>query len=184
MIEKIERVLTRVDRLNEIVGWLAGAVLLISMVLVPYEVIMRYFFNNPTSWSMELTQYLFCTMVALGGGWVLLTKGHVNVDIVTNRLGVRARAVLDIVTSVLLFTLLFLLFWQSLASALQSMAWGETSASGWNPPIYPIKFIIPIGILLIILQSVAALIRNVIQAVTGIENNVSAMKAQQFMVGE
>jgi hypothetical protein len=81
MIEKIERVLTRVDRLNEIVGWLAGAVLLISMVLVPYEVIMRYFFNNPTSWSMELTQYLFCTMVALGGGWVLLTKGHVNVTI-------------------------------------------------------------------------------------------------------
>jgi TRAP-type mannitol/chloroaromatic compound transport system permease small subunit len=52
---------------------------------------------------------------------------------------------------------------------MQSLAWRETSASGWNPPLYPIKFIIPLGVLLLLLQSVAMFVRYIIQAITGVE---------------
>ena len=169
MIEKVRRILKVIDLANEKVAWIGGYVLLIAMFFVPYEVVMRYIFNSPTSWSMEMTQFLFCTMVALGGGWVLLTGSHVNVDIIYNRFGIRTRAIISILTSLLLFTFLFLVFRQNLLAAMQSLAWRETSASGWNPPLYPIKFIIPLGVLLLLLQSIAMFVRYIIQAITGLE---------------
>ncbi|HVP76868.1 MAG TPA: TRAP transporter small permease subunit, partial [Thermodesulfobacteriota bacterium] len=107
MIEKVRRILKVIDGANEKLAWVGGYVLLVAMILVPYEVVMRYLFNSPTSWSMEMTQFLFCTMVVLGGGWNLLTGSHVNVDIVYNRFGIRARAIISILTSLLLFTFLF-----------------------------------------------------------------------------
>jgi TRAP-type mannitol/chloroaromatic compound transport system permease small subunit len=169
MTEKVRRILKVIDLANEKLAWIDCYVLLIAMILVPYEVVMRYLFNNPTSWSMEMTQFLFCTMVALGGGWNLLTGSHVNVDIIYNRFGIRTKAIISILTSFILFTFLFFVFRQNLLAAVQSLAWRETSASGWNPPLYPIKFIIPLGVLLLLLQSVAMFVRYVIQAVTGVE---------------
>jgi TRAP-type mannitol/chloroaromatic compound transport system permease small subunit len=169
MIEKVRRILKVIDLANQKVAWIGGYVLLSAMFFVPYEVVMRYIFNSPTSWSMEMTQFLFCTMVALGGGWVLLTGSHVNVDIIYNRFGIRTRAIISILTSLLLFTFLFLVFRQNLLAAMQSLAWRETSASGWNPPLYPIKFIIPLGVLLLLLQSIAMFVRYIIQAITGVE---------------
>ena len=169
MIEKVRHILKVIDLANEKLAWIGGYVLLVAMILVPYEVVMRYLFNSPTSWSMEMTQFLFCTMVVLGGGWNLLTGSHVNVDIVYNRFGIRTRAIISILTSLLLFTFLFFVFRQNLLAALQSLAWRETSASGWNPPLYPIKLIIPLGVLLLLLQSIAMFVRYIIQAVTGVE---------------
>ena len=169
MIEKVRRILKVIDVANEKLARIGCYVLLIAMILVPYEVVMRYIFNSPTSWSMEMTQFLFCTMVALGGGWNLLTGSHVNVDIIYNRFGIRKRAIISILTSFILFTFLFFVFRQNLLAAMQSLAWRETSASGWNPPLYPIKFIIPLGVLLLLLQSIAMFVRYIIQAVTGVE---------------
>jgi len=169
MIEKVRRILKVIDLANEKLAWTGCYVLLIAMILVPYEVVMRYIFNSPTSWSMEMTQFLFCTMVALGGGWNLLTGSHVNVDIIYNRFGIRTRAIISILTSFILFIFLFFVFRQNLLAAMQSLAWRETSASGWDPPLYPIKLIIPLGVLLLLLQSIAMFVRYIIQAVTGVE---------------
>jgi len=169
MIEKVRRILKVIDLANEKLAWIGCYVLLIAMILVPYEVVMRYIFNSPTSWSMEMTQFLFCTMVALGGGWNLLTGSHVNVDIIYNRFGIRTRAIISILTSFILFIFLFFVFRQNLLAAMQSLAWRETSASGWDPPLYPIKLIIPLGVLLLLLQSIAMFVRYIIQAVTGVE---------------
>ena len=169
MIEKVRRILKVIDLANEKLAWIGCYVLLIAMILVPYEVVMRYIFNSPTSWSMEMTQFLFCTMVALGGGWNLLTGSHVNVDIIYSRFGIRTRAIISILTSFILFIFLFFVFRQNLLAAMQSLAWRETSASGWDPPLYPIKLIIPLGVLLLLLQSIAMFVRYIIQAVTGVE---------------
>jgi TRAP-type mannitol/chloroaromatic compound transport system permease small subunit len=169
MIEKVRRILKVVDAANEKMARIDAYVLLLAMFLVPYEVVVRYVFNSPTSWSMEMTQFLFCTMVALGGGWVLLKGSHVNVDIIYNRFGIRTRAIISILTSLLVFVFLYLVFRQNLSEALRSLSWRETSASGWNPPLYPIKFIIPLGVLFLLLQSIAMFIRYILQAVTGVE---------------
>ena len=73
------------------------------MLAVTYEVAMRYIFNRPTTWSMEINQFLFCAIVALGGAYTLSKEGHVSVDILYNHLKPRAKAIASMVTSLLLF---------------------------------------------------------------------------------
>ena len=169
MINKLRRILSLIDLTNNKIAWIASFLLLLLACLVPYEVIVRYVFRSPTSWSLEITQFIFCALVALGGAWVLNIGGHVNVDIIYNRFGVRGKAIVSLVTSLVLFTLLSILFWKSLGVALQSLAWRETSGSGWDPPLYHIKFLIPLGALMLLTQSIARFIRFIIQAITGVE---------------
>ena len=53
--------------------------------------------------------------------------------------------------------------------ALDSLSIWEHSNSAWNPPVYPVKMMIPIGALLIFLQGVVKLVRE-IKSLTEREN--------------
>lgn len=59
----------------------SGAILLFMMLLICYDVVMRYMFRNPTGWAMEVCEYLLVYLTFLGSPWLLREKGHVNVDI-------------------------------------------------------------------------------------------------------
>ncbi len=174
MFQKVDGVMRLIDRLNERVAYMDRYLLFVMMMLVPFEVVMRYVFNRPTSWAMEATQYLFLAMIVLGGGWALRIGAHVNVDILYNLLGKRAQGLVGALTTAVLIFFLSLVFWNSLTVAMTSFAWLETSGSGWNPPIYPVKFLIPIGTLLFLLQGVALLLGYIHQALTGVERAARA----------
>ena len=164
----LRRILKIVDQINIKLTWLGCFLLAALGVLVPFEVLMRYLFNSPTVWSMELTQYIFLAIIAIGGGYVQQCGWHVNVDIVYGRFGVRTKAIANIFTFLFLFVFLYITFRYTLIDAWSSLSMRETSASGWDPPIYPIKFIVPFGTLLLFLQCIAGFIRYIIQAFTGI----------------
>ena len=58
-------------------------------IVVPvmlYEVVMRYLFNAPTVWGMELAVLLFGPYFLLGGPYLLHLKGHVALDLARQRL--------------------------------------------------------------------------------------------------
>jgi TRAP-type C4-dicarboxylate transport system permease small subunit len=59
----------------------AGAILIFLMLLVCYDVAMRYLFRNPTGWALEVCEYMLVYLTFLGSPWLLREKGHVNVDI-------------------------------------------------------------------------------------------------------
>ena len=52
------------------------------MFSVVYKVLARYIFNRPTIWEMEVNQYFLCGYTVLAGGYALLYRFHVNVDII------------------------------------------------------------------------------------------------------
>jgi len=168
-MEKIRRFIGLVDSLNTWVARVVSYLLLLLMFAVVYEVAMRYAFNSPTIWSMELNQFLLCFICALGGAYTLLSRSHVNVDIFFGRLGIRARAIVSLCTSSLIFAFLILLLIESWKMAISSWAIKEQAVSAWGPPLYPIRMIVPIGVFLIILQSIIRFIRYFIQALTGVE---------------
>jgi len=166
-MERIRRFIRIIDSLNTWVARGVSYLLLLLMFAVVYEVAMRYAFNSPTIWSMELNQFLLCFLCALGGAYTLLSRSHVNVDIFFGRLGVRARAIVSLCTSSLIFAFLILLLMESWEMALSSWAIKEQAVSAWGPSLYPIKMVIPIGVFLILLQSLTRFIRYFIQALTG-----------------
>ena len=131
------------------------------------EVVRRYLLNSPTVWANELTQMLFGAYVILSGGYILFTGGHVNVDILTCRLSPKTQAILDIITSFLFFVFCGMLIYYGGSLAWESLSTFETSESAWDVPIYPIKLMIPTGAVLLMLQGLAKLIRDILTLVYG-----------------
>jgi len=151
-----------IDAVNEKVGNLLSYFLFFFFVLLLMEVVLRYFFNSPTVWANELAQMLFGAYAILAGGYILRTGGHVNVDILYSRLSRKQRAVLDIVTSSLFFLFCGMLLVYGGSLAWDSLARFEHSQSAWNPPLYPAKLMIPLAALLLMLQGLAKLIRDIL----------------------
>jgi TRAP-type mannitol/chloroaromatic compound transport system permease small subunit len=158
----LKRFIRAIDAINEWVGRFLAYFLFAFFVLLFIEVILRYFFNSPTVWANELAQMLFGAYAILGGGYILLTGGHVNVDIVYTRFPAKTRAAVDIVTSVLFFLFCGMLLVYGGSLAWDSLSRFEHSQSAWNPPLYPAKLMIPIAAALLILQGIAKLIRDVL----------------------
>ena len=153
-----------ITRLNEFIGrWVAYLIFLIFMLLL-LEVFMRYLFSSPTSWTNELGQMLFGAYVVLSGGYVMAHRDHVNVDLLYASFGPRTRAWVDIFTSSMFFLFMAALLYFGSSMAWESVQGMETSYSAWNPPIWPIKAMIPLGTLLLLLQGIAKLLQDLLIA--------------------
>ena len=151
-----------IDAANDRVGNLLSYFLFLFFVLLLMEVVLRYFFNSPTVWANELAQLLFGAYAILAGGYILRTGGHVNVDILYARLPRKTRAALDIFTSLLFFLFCGMLLIYGGSLAWDSLSRFEHSQSAWNPPLYPAKLMIPLAAILIMLQGLAKLIRDIL----------------------
>lgn len=150
--------------LNTLVGRATAMLVLVMFVLLFAEVLFRYLWRTPTVWTGELSQMLFGAYALLGGGYLLARGAHVNVDLVYASLPPRLRAGLDVATSVLFFLFVGVLAWQGLSLAMDSVARWERSHSAWNPPIWPLKLVIPIAALLILLQGLVKLASDILVA--------------------
>ena len=158
----LKTLMTIVDKVNERVGNLLSYFLFFFFMLLLLEVILRYFFNSPTVWANELAQMLFGSYAILAGGYILYTGGHVNVDILYSHLSKKSKAALDIFTSNLFFLFCGMLLIYGGSLAWDSLARFEHSQSAWNPPLYPAKLMIPLAALLLLMQGLAKLIRDIL----------------------
>lgn len=163
----LNAILDLVDKINDWVGKVLSFGVLFMFLMVLIEVVRRYFFNSPTVWGNELTQLIFGVYVVLSGGYILRWGGHVNVDILYSRFSTKNKAITDIITFAL-----FLLFCGMMLTYGGSLAWEslarfEHSQSAWNPPLYPVKLMIPLGAFLLLLQGIAKLLRDIEAVITG-----------------
>lgn len=85
-----------VDHVIDFMAGAAGFLLVAAVLIVCVEIIMRYFFRKPQVWSVEVCEYILFTLAFLGAPWLLKKGGHVSVDVVTERLGPRARGYLGL----------------------------------------------------------------------------------------
>ena len=76
--------------------WLACACALLLVLVQAAIVIAVSVFSVSVVWLQELTQYLFGAMFLLAAGAVLLTDGHVRVDLFYSRWSERRRALVDL----------------------------------------------------------------------------------------
>lgn len=154
-----------IDTVNEWVGKIVSYLILFMMAIMVFEVGARYVFLSPTIWAHETSSFLFGVGVMLGGGYTLLYREHVNMDIIYNRFSLRSRATVDLITSILFFSFCIALIWKGAEWAWRSLLLLEASYTVWAPPFYPIKLMIPIGGSLLLLQGLAKFIRDLTTAI-------------------
>jgi TRAP-type mannitol/chloroaromatic compound transport system permease small subunit len=153
---------TGINRLNDVTGHLTSYLVLPLIVVVVYEVFMRYAFNAPTVWAFEATTLIYGCHFALGFAYTHQHNGHVAIDVFEARLASRPRTILRIVVNLLLFvpTVGMLSFYGIRYAAASWQNW-ELASTSWAPPLYPFKTILAIGFVLLFLQGIAKLIEDI-----------------------
>lgn len=168
-INFINSILLFIDTVNHKVGRFTSFFIVGMLVPILFEVVQRYILNRPTLWAHELSTFFFGASWVMGAGYTFLLGGHVNMDVFYSKYTRRKKAVLDIITYACTFTFCFFMFTETVEMAAESWAIKEISETLWAPPLYPIKTLLPIGVLLLLLQSLNKFIRDMGLAITGRE---------------
>ncbi len=114
--------------LDNILKVLAGGSLALMTILTTYQVITRYIFNAPSTWSEELVGYLFAWSTMFGAAAVTGERGHMNIPILVERFNEAGRKALNIFAEViaLAFSLVILVYGGTTVS---SLAMGQQTSS-------------------------------------------------------
>jgi C4-dicarboxylate transporter, DctQ subunit len=138
---------------------LAGFATLAIVLLISYDVSMRYFFNEPQVFVDEVASFLEVLVIFGGAAYTFRTGGHVRVDLVTGRLRPAARAWLRLVTLLLGVVFLAIVLWVTAQSALTAYRYGRVSAVMLYPLWLPMA-VIPAGLALMALAMLARFVRQ------------------------
>ena len=153
-----------IDKLTEITGKLFSWIVLLLAIVVVYEVIARYFFNNPSVCSFEYTQQLFGFYFILLGGYALLKDEHVRIDIFQSKFSKRWKKIVDFICFVLLFfPFVIAMFFNTLKFGLVSWKQGERVWSVCSSPLYPVKMVMPFAFFLLFLQGISTFYKKMVR---------------------
>lgn len=150
-----------INGLNERVGKLTSFLAIPLIIVVVYEVMMRYLFNSPTVWGFEATTFIYGVHFVLGFAYTHKHNGHVAIDVFETRLPFRPRTIMRIIVNLILFipTVGLLATWAVIYASTSWQNW-ERASTSWAPPLYPFKTIMAIGFILLFLQGIAKLISD------------------------
>ncbi|MEM1344385.1 MAG: TRAP transporter small permease subunit [Pseudomonadota bacterium] len=157
----LQRAAERLDTLNRGVG-LAVRWLVLGMLGVQFgAVVLRYVFGVSSIALDESVLYFHAALFMLGAGYTLLVDAHVRIDILHARLSERTRAGVEAFGHlVLLMPFLLALLWWSWPTVRRSWAiWEGPLSVGGLPLVWLMKALIPAFCVLLLVQSLAGLLR-------------------------
>ena len=144
-----------VSLLSRLCGAAAAAMLLAAVLVVCHMVVVRYLLQESTYWQTELVTYLLIASTFIGSPYVLLTRGHVNVDLLPIYLGPRARMALAMFASLLALGFCLVAAWTGYE--LWREAWDKrwVSETLWEVRMWIPYATLPLGFGILSLQYVA-----------------------------
>ena len=151
-----------VDGISRFFGAIAAALVIVLVVLMLYDVVLRYLFNAPTIWGNDLNTWLMGASFVLSIAYAMATDSHVRVDLLYDQRTRPRIRVFDLVglTLIILPTVTFVTLglFDHFMTAYQS---GERSGSGgWNPIVWPFKLVLLVGFAVFAVQIVAEIIKR------------------------
>jgi len=127
---------TRFLQVSRVAVWVGGAALMLSAIMVTGDVIMRKLFGITISGSDEITGYVFAAATTWAYSYCLLTRSNIRIDALYNKLGLRPRALLDILGLLLLGWYVLLLTKQAVALFLESVGQNATAPTTLATPLW------------------------------------------------
>jgi TRAP-type mannitol/chloroaromatic compound transport system permease small subunit len=156
-----------IDRVSDLVGRSVLWLVAVMVVTGAFNALARYLnrftdANLASNAYLEAQWYLFSLVFLLGAAYALKEDAHVRVDVLYGRLGVRGRAWIDLMGT-LLFLVPFcvLMLWVSWPSVAASWRVREGSPDPGGLPRYPIKAVILVAFALLLLQGVSQALKQV-----------------------
>ena len=172
-----------IDGFNLRVGRFVMYGVFVLMAILLWSSISKTFFQ-PSLWTLEMAQFAMVAYYMLGGPYSLLMGSNVRMDLFYGDWTIRRKAAVDTFTVLFLVFYLGVLLYGALGSTAYSLGyWGmepinyflglltgseeigrlERSSTAWRPYVWPIKVVMIIGILMMLLQSLSELCKDILR---------------------
>jgi TRAP-type C4-dicarboxylate transport system permease small subunit len=144
---------------SQLCGFVAAGMIAAGVIIVCQMVFLRYVLGESTIWQTDFTTYCLIAATFVGSPYVLLTRGHVNVDILPHYMGPKARYRLALASGAV--TLAFAVVLAALTFNFWMEAWEQrwVSDTMWRARLWIPYSSMPIGLSLLALQAIADLIQ-------------------------
>ena len=164
MQDVIQKLSGGIERFSEMCGRGLAWLVLVLVLLVAYDVMMRYFFLSGSIAIQELEWHLFSIIFLLGAAYTLKHDDHVRLDLVyrSRFMSDYRRAWINLVCS-LLFLIPFcvLIIESSWPFVSQAYRFSEGSPDpGGLPYRWVLKAAIPLGFFLLIIQGISEALKS------------------------
>lgn len=147
-----------IEKINLVMGRLVAPLTLLITFFVLWEILARYLFNAPTTWSNEVNQYLLCALVMIGGGYTLKNRAHTRVDIIYLKMGRAKKEWVEIISGLMVLLFCCPMIYFGTVIAYEAYVQGETSVSAAQLVLWPSQAMVPLGAFLLALQALANLV--------------------------
>jgi TRAP-type C4-dicarboxylate transport system permease small subunit len=147
-----------VGNLSRLFAVLATLLIIAAMLVVCQMILMRYVFRLPTIWQTDFVVFSATAAMFLGAPYVLMTGGHVGVDVVELMVKERTRARMRIVSSLLGLTFCIVMLIATWVQFHDAWSGNWKHSSMWAPPLWVPLATLPLGFGLLCLQYVAQIL--------------------------
>ena len=154
----MDRFIRAVALVSQLCGFIAAGLIAAAVIIICQMVFLRYVLNQTVIWQTDFVTYSLIAATFIGSPYVLMTRGHVNVDVLPLHLGPRMRYWLAVATSVvamafcIALAILTFLYWHE--------AWANNWRSNtiWRARLWIPYSAMPVGLALLTLQYVVELV--------------------------
>lgn len=136
---------------------IVGILMALMVIIMCYQVILRYIFSSSNIWSEEITRYMFVYVCLLGSFVAVRRNSHLQVDFLINFLHGNVKKYFTLITSIIVIAFLVYLFPLSYNLALDTM---NSISPGLNLPMGFVYAAIPIGTFLMILGMIEVVLKK------------------------
>ncbi len=147
-----------VSLVSRVAGVIAAGLIALAVLVIVDIVIERYMLDRTTIWQIDVVTYSIVSATFIGSAYVLMTRGHVNVDVLPLHLGPRARYRLALATTLLAVAFCIVLFVVCTAYWYQAFAGNWRSDTVWRARLWIPYSAMPLGLGLLVLQYVVELV--------------------------
>jgi TRAP-type mannitol/chloroaromatic compound transport system permease small subunit len=150
-----------IDRVNESIGkWIAWLVVAAALVSAGNAVIRKLFDSSSNAW-LELQWWLFGMVFLLCAPWTLCSNEHVRIDIVNSQFPRALKNGVEVIGHMFfLLPMCLVMLYAGIPFFITSWLQNEQSPNAGGLPLYPPKFLIPLGFALLLMQGISELIKR------------------------
>lgn len=160
-MSQINHLMVKSIRLTEKIFMIIALGMLLGMMFLGTgDVLGRYLFNNPIKGAMEGGQLLMAGVALLCWGYTQASKSHIRIDLLIDRYPQRIQKVMALIGLTLTIIIFGLITWQSTIIAIEALV-QHRMLDNINLPLFPFKLMVPIGAIVLCLESIIQVIQTV-----------------------